>query len=55
MKKVTDNQTLWKTVVVSLFSSKYLRNEKINLTEENEIISTDSEFNRIFCNFFSNQ
>ena len=34
---ITDNRTFWKTVV-PLFSNKFLRNEKINLTRENEII-----------------
>ena len=36
-----------------MFSNKFARNEKINLTEENEIISTDSELNRVFNNLFS--
>ena len=52
IKKVTDNRTFWK-FVLPLFSNKFSRNDKINLTEENEIISTDSELNRIFSNFFS--
>ena len=42
IKKLNDNQTFWKTVVL-LFSNKFSRNEKINLTEENEIILSDSE------------
>ena len=49
IKKATDNQTFWTTVVPNEFS----RNEKINLIEENEIISTDSELSRVFSNFFS--
>ena len=52
IKKVIDNQTFWKTVV-SLFSNKFLRNEKIDLTEENETISTIGEFNQVFSNLFS--
>ena len=36
-----------------MFSNKFSRNEKINLTEENEIISTDSELSRVFNNLFS--
>ena len=32
IKKATDNRTFWKTVV-PLFSIKFLRIEKINLTE----------------------
>ena len=52
IKKVTDNRTFWKTVV-PLFSNKFLRNEKINLTEKNGIISTNRELSRVFSNFFS--
>ena len=37
IKYIPDNRTFWKTVV-PLFSNKFLRNEKINLTRENEII-----------------
>ena len=53
IKKVTDNRTFWKTVV-PMFSNKFSRNEKINLTEENEVVSTDSELSRVFDNFSSN-
>ena len=35
-----------------MFSNKFSRNEKINLTEENEIISADNELSRVFSNFF---
>ena len=36
-----------------MFSNKFSRNEKIDLTEKNEIISTDSELSQVFSNFFS--
>ena len=52
IRKVTYNRTFWKTVF-PLFSNKFLRNEKINLTKENEIILTDSEVSRVFSNFHS--
>ena len=52
IKKVSDNQTFWKTVF-PLFSNKFSRNEKINLTGENQIISIDRELSRIFSNFYS--
>ena len=52
IKKVNDNWTFCKTVV-PLFSNKFSRNEKIDLTEKNEIISTDSELSQVFSNFFS--
>ena len=44
--------TFWKTVAL-LFSIKFSRNEKMNLTEENETISTGSELSRVFSNFFT--
>ena len=40
---------------VPLFSNKFLRNEKINLIEDNEIISTDSELSRILVTFIQKQ
>ena len=52
IKKGTDNRTFWKNVV-PLFSNKFSRNEKINLTAENQIISTDSELSRVFSTFFT--
>ena len=41
IRKVTGNRTFWKAVVL-LFSNKFSRNKKINLTEKNEIIPTAS-------------
>ena len=52
IKKVTDNRTFWKTIV-PLFSSKFSKSEKINLTEGNRKISNDDELCRVFNNFFS--
>ena len=37
IRKVTDNRTFWKTVV-PLFSNKFSKSEKINLTEGNKTI-----------------
>ena len=37
---------------VSLFLNKFSRNEKLNLTEENEIMSTDSELSQAFSILF---
>ena len=36
------------------FFKQFSRNEKLILTEENEIFSTRSELNQVFSNFFSN-
>ena len=41
IKKVNDNGLFWKTVFL-LFSNKFSRNDKMNLTDRNEIVSTDS-------------
>ena len=51
-RKVTDNRTVWKTVV-PLFSNKFSNSEKINLTEGNKTISNDDELCRVFNSFFS--
>ena len=50
--KVTDNRTFWKTVA-PLFSNKFSKSEKINLTEENKTISNYDGLYRVFNNFFS--
>ena len=52
IRKVTDNRTFWKTVV-PLFSNKFSKSEKINLTEGNKTISNDDELCQVFNNFFS--
>ena len=52
IRKVTDNRTFWKTVV-PLFSNKFSKSEKINLTEGNKTISNDDEMCRVFKKFFS--
>ena len=52
IRKVTDNRTSWKTVV-ALFSNKFSKSEKINLTEGNKTMSNDDELCRVFNNFFS--
>ena len=52
IRKVTDNRTFWKTVV-PLFSNKFSKSEKINLTEGNKTISNDDELCRVFNTFFS--
>ena len=50
--KVTDNRTFWKTVV-PLFSNRFSKSQKINLTEGNKTISNDNELCGVFNNFFS--
>ena len=52
INKVTDNLTFWKTVV-PLFSSKFSKREKMNLTEGNKTIWKDAELCRVFNNVFS--
>ena len=52
IRKVTDNRTFLKTVI-PLFSNKFSKSEKINLTEGNKTISNDDELCRVFNNFFS--
>ena len=52
IRKVTGNRTFWKAVVL-LFSNKFSRNKKINLTEKNEIIPAASKLSQVFSNFFS--
>ena len=51
-RKVTDNWTFWKTVVL-LFSSKFSKSGKIHLTEGNKATSNKNELCRVFNNFFS--
>ena len=50
IKKVTDNRIFWKTVVL-LFSNKFSKSEKKNLTEGNKTISNDNGQCRVFNNF----
>ena len=54
IKEVNDNERFRKTFI-PLFPKKFSRNEKINLTKENEMISTDSEseLKQAFSTFFS--
>ena len=52
IKKSLITEHFTKTVVL-LYSNKLLRNGKINLTEGNEVVSTDSELNRAFPTIFS--
>ena len=53
IKKVTDNKTFWKTII-SFFTKRPLKGEKINLVENGKTISNDSELCNIFKGFFSN-
>ena len=52
IKKVTDNRKSWKTVV-PVFSNKFSKIKKINLTDGNKTISNKKELCRVFNNFFS--
>ena len=51
--KVTDNITLWKTVV-PLFTNKACRGEKMILKKGNKIITNDAELSEVFNKYFSN-
>ena len=53
IKKVTDNKTLWKTII-PLFTKRPLKGQKINLIENGKNISNDTELCDIFNGFFSN-
>ena len=52
IRKVTDNRTFSKTIV-PLFSNKFSKSEKIDLTEKNKTISNDEELCRVFNNLFN--
>ena len=47
IKKVTDNRTFWKTVT-PLFSNKFSKGKKVNLTEGNKTTSNDDELPYFF-------
>ena len=50
-KKITDNRTLWKSVV-SLFTNKASRGEKIILTEAEKYISDDEKYAKFLITSF---
>ena len=52
IKNVTDNKKFWKTVK-PLFSEKHNYHTKINLIEEDDIISNDADVADIMNTFFS--
>ena len=52
IRKVTNNRTFWK-FVVSLFSNKVSKSQKISLTEGNIAISNSDELCRVFNTIFS--
>ena len=52
-KKITDNSNFWQPIV-SLFTKKASKGEKIILNEEEKHISGDKKICTIFNNFFSN-
>ena len=52
IKKITDNRTFWKTIA-PLFSNKASKGEKINLIENDQIISDNKTISEIFNNFYS--
>ena len=53
VKKITDNKKFWKTVK-PCFSDKYMKDERITLIEENEVISDDKSLAKVFNNYFGN-
>ena len=52
-KNVTDNKKFWKTVK-PLLSNKSVSREKINLTENEKMLTSESETAETLNNFFSN-
>ena len=52
-KKVTDDQTFWKTIKPSL-SDKIVSREKLALIEEDEVVESDINTAQILNTFFSN-
>ena len=52
-KNVTDNKTFWKPVKPYL-SDKSVKCDKINLSENGELLKNESETAEVFNNFFSN-
>ena len=52
-KNVTDNKKFWKTVK-PLLSDKSVSREKINLTENEKMLTSESETAETLNNFFSN-
>ena len=52
-KKVTDNKTVWRTVVPT-FSNKNSKSNKIILNEESKTISDEKELCRTFSTYFAN-
>ena len=51
-KKVTDNKTVWRTVVPT-FSNKNSKSNKIILNEESKTISDEKELCRTFSTYFA--
>ena len=52
-KNVTDNKKFWKTVK-PLLSNKSVSREKINLTENEKMLASESKTAETLNNFFSN-
>ena len=52
-KVVTDNRTFWKTVK-PLLSEKVTKHSKINLVEDDKIISRDDQIAKTFSEYFIN-
>ena len=52
-KNVIDNKKLWKTLK-PLLSDKSVSREKINLTENEKMLTSESETGETLNNFFSN-
>ena len=51
LKNITDNKKFWSTIK-PFFSEKSINYSKINLVENNEVISDDSKLATCFSNFF---
>ena len=54
IKKITDNKKFWKTLKPLLSDKAKCGSSKINLVENDEILSTDREIAEAFNNYYSN-
>ena len=54
IKNITDNQKFWKTLKLLLSDKAKCGSSKINLVENDEILSTDKEIAEAFNNYYSN-
>ena len=54
MSETTDNKKFWKTLKLMLSDNAKCGSSKINLVENDEVLSTDKEITEAFNKYFSN-